>query len=176
MAENQTNSAIFPLAAALVLGTATIAGAWFFQLVIGLVPCPMCFNQRWPYYIGLPIVLIALWMIKNSNRNIALVCIAAAAVLFFGNGVYAAYHSGVEWRLWAGPAGCSGGQDLSASVGNLLADLKTAKVVSCVDAAWRFLGLSLAGYNVIISTVLGILCGVAFFRLKNSQGSSSISQ
>ena len=168
MAENQPSSPSLPLIAALVLGTATIAGAWFFELVIGLAPCPMCLNQRWPYYIGLPIVLITLFLLKNSNRNIALVCIAAAAVLFFGNAVYAAYHSGVEWRLWAGPAGCSGGQDLSMSVGNLLADLKTAKVVSCVDAAWRFLGLSLAGYNVIISTVLSALCAIAFVRLKKS--------
>ena len=166
MNENSPNYTSLPVMAALFLGTATIAGAWFFELVIGLAPCPMCLTQRWPYYIGLPLLVLALIMIKNNSRNIALICLAAASVLFVAGAIYGGYHSGVEWRLWEGPAACSGGQDLSSSVGNLLQQLKTAKVVSCVDAAWRFLGLSLAGYNVIISTVIAALSIIALFRIK----------
>jgi len=168
MAENQPNSLSLPLIAAALLGAATISGAWFFELVIGLAPCPMCLTQRWPYYIGLPILAVVLLMINNANRNIALIGSLATAVLFLGGAVFAAYHSGVEWHFWAGPADCSGGEDLSASVGNLLAELKTAKVVSCVDAAWRLFGISLAGYNVIISAAISALCFIAFARLRKT--------
>ncbi len=157
-----------PLVLALVLGTATITGAWFFQLVIGLDPCPMCLTQRWPYYIGLPILVVALILIKNANRNIALACVAITAALFVAGAVYGGYHSGVEWRLWQGPAACTGGQDLSFNVENLLQDLKTAKVVDCRDAAWRFLGLSLAGYNVIISATIAALCVFSFVRIRKA--------
>ncbi len=168
MSESPQSHLSQPLLAALVLGFATIAGAWFFELVIGLAPCPMCLTQRWPYYIGLPILVIALVMVKNPDKNIARMSTLATAVLFLGGAIFAAYHSGVEWHFWAGPADCSGGEDLSASVGNLLADLKTAKVVSCVDAAWRLFGISLAGYNVIISAAISALCFIAFSRLKKA--------
>jgi len=168
MSQKNLNPPSLPAIAALVLGTATIAGAWFFELVVGLAPCPMCLTQRWPYYIGLPILALALLMIKNSNKTLSQIFLAAATILFIAGAAYGAYHSGVEWRLWEGPAGCSGGEELSADVGNLLQELKSAKVVSCVDAAWRFLGLSLAGYNVIISIVIAALSIIAFFRLKKA--------
>jgi len=135
MPEGHQNHLSQPLLAALALGFITIAGAWFFELVIGLAPCPMCLTQRWPYYIGLPVLVIALIMVKKTDKTIARFSALATAALFLGGAIFAAYHSGVEWHFWAGPADCSGGEDLSASVGNLLADLKKAKVVSCVDAA-----------------------------------------
>ena len=168
MPESHQNHLSQLLLAALVLGFVTIAGAWFFELVIGLAPCPMCLTQRWPYYIGLPILAVGLIMIKSTNINIARISALATALLFLGGAIFAAYHSGVEWHFWTGPADCSGGEDLSASVGNLLADLKTAKVVSCVDAAWRLFGISLAGYNVIISAAISALCFIAFARLKKA--------
>jgi len=165
---NPLNSISLPLVAALVLGTVTIAGAWFFQLVIGLDPCPMCLTQRWPYYLGLPLLVLALVLIKNANKNTALACVAAAAALFVAGAGYAGYHSGVEWRLWQGPAACTGAQELNFNVENLLQDLKNTKVVDCRDAAWRLFGLSLAGYNVIISTLIAALCVVAFARIKKA--------
>ncbi len=168
MYQKTLNSSSLPAIAALVLGTATIAGAWFFELVIGLAPCPMCLTQRWPYYIGLPILALALIMIKNNTKTLSQVFLAAATILFVAGAAYGAYHSGVEWRLWEGPAGCSGGEELSADVGNLLQELKSAKVVSCVDAAWRFLGLSLAGYNVIISITIAALSVIVFMRLRKA--------
>lgn len=168
MAENPPNSLSLPLAAAFIVGTATIAGAWFFELVMGLPPCPMCLTQRWPYYIGLPVLVIALMMVNKTNKNVALICALGVAVLFLAGAVFAGFHTGVEWHFWKGPADCSGGEDLNASIGNLLQDLKTAKVVSCVDAAWRLFGISLAGYNVLISALISGLCFIAFLRIKKS--------
>jgi len=168
MNQKTLNSPLLPAIVALVLGTATIAGAWFFELVIGLAPCPLCLTQRWPYYIGLPILALAVVLISNGAKVLSQILLVAVIVLFIVGAAYGTYHSGVEWRLWEGPAGCSGGEELSADVGNLLQELNSAKVVSCIDAAWRFLGLSLAGYNVIISIAIAALSVIAFVRLRKA--------
>jgi len=65
-----------------------------------------------------------------------------------------AYHAGVEWKLWEGPTDCTGPLNDFGSTGNLLRQMQTTSVIRCDEAAWRFLGLSLAGYNVLISAVL----------------------
>jgi disulfide bond formation protein DsbB len=62
------------------------------------------------------------------------------------------YHSGVEWGFFAGPNDCGGAPGAAAgSVGDFLKELETTRVVSCTEAAWRFAGLSLAGWNAVIS-------------------------
>ena len=61
------------------------------------------------------------------------------------------YHSGVEWGFWQGPTDCTGPIGNLGSAGNLLQRLDTVKVIRCDEVQWRFLGLSLAGYNVLIS-------------------------
>ena len=67
----------------------------------------------------------------------------------------AAYHAGVEWHWWAGPTDCTGPlTDLRAG-GSLLNQLQSIHVVRCDEAAWRFLGISLAGYNALISLAAG---------------------
>ena len=64
------------------------------------------------------------------------------------------YHAGVEWHWWAGPTDCSGPlSDLSAG-GSLLEQLHSVHVVRCDEAAWRFLGISLAGYDALLSFFL----------------------
>jgi disulfide bond formation protein DsbB len=60
------------------------------------------------------------------------------------------YHSGIEWKWWDGPQSCGGVTDFRGG-GNLLQQLQQTRVIRCDEAAWRFLGLSLAGYNVLIS-------------------------
>jgi disulfide bond formation protein DsbB len=85
------------------------------------------------------------------------VLIAALAVIAAGmlwNAGLGVYHSGVEWHLWAGPRDCSGELEGLGSATDLLNRLERVNVVRCDEAAWRFLGLSLAGYNVIISLAL----------------------
>jgi disulfide bond formation protein DsbB len=66
----------------------------------------------------------------------------------------ATYHAGVEWKLWAGPKDCSGALENLGSANDLLKQLESISVVRCDEAAWRFLGISLAGYNVLISLAL----------------------
>jgi disulfide bond formation protein DsbB len=86
--------------------------------------------------------------------TLALLAIAAAMVWNAGLGVY---HSGVEWRWWPGPQDCAGTTPDFSSGGSLLDQINRTRVVRCDEAAWRFLGLSLAGYNVLISLALAAI-------------------
>jgi disulfide bond formation protein DsbB len=71
------------------------------------------------------------------------------------------YHSGIEWKWWPGPQECSGSLDNLGGAGGLLKQLESISLVRCDDAAWRFLGLSLAGYNALISLALAFVAGWA---------------
>jgi disulfide bond formation protein DsbB len=136
-------------AAAVALGAAaTVGGALIFEHVFGYVPCKLCLVQRNPYYIAIPLGLVAALLPPRWARA-GLWLLALTFVVSAGLG---AYHSGVEWGFWAGPSDCGGGSGAGAgNVGDLLNQLQNTRVVSCTVAAWRFLGLSLAGWNVLIS-------------------------
>jgi len=80
--------------------------------------------------------------------------------------VLGTYHSGVEWKLWAGPRDCSGSLESLGNAGTLLDDLDKISVVRCDEAAWRFLGISLAGYNVLISL---LMAAIAAWGIKSAK-------
>jgi disulfide bond formation protein DsbB len=135
-------------------GAATILGALFFQYGLGYRPCPLCLEQRYPYYFAIPLaIFIILGESVGSRRRILLAALAVIAGLMLWNAGLGTYHAGVEWKWWPGPNTCGGAADLGGS-GNLLKQLQSINVVRCDEAAWTFLGLSLAGYNVLISLSL----------------------
>ncbi len=140
------------VALAVALGAAaTVGGALVFEHAFGYVPCKLCLIQRNPYYVAIPLGLAAAVLPPRWGR-IGLWLLALVFVVSAGLG---AYHAGVEWGLWAGPSDCGGGSGAGAgNVGDFLNQLQTTRVVSCTEAAWRFLGLSLAGWNVLISLAL----------------------
>lgn len=144
---------------AFVLALLSLSGAWFSELVLGLLPCKLCLVQRWPYYIGIPLLMIGAFLAKTEHGTGAARIFALLAGLTFlvsiGLGVY---HSGVEWGWWAGPADC-GGKIASgpALVEDFRKALEKAKVIRCDEAAGRVLGLSFAGWNVIISALIAVL-------------------
>src|SRR4030081_495315 len=95
------------LAIALV-GAATILGAWFFQYGLGLKPCPLCLEQRYAYYFAIPLaVMVLLGDHAGARRKVLMSALAAIALLMLWNAGLGVYHSGVEWKLWAGPQECS---------------------------------------------------------------------
>jgi disulfide bond formation protein DsbB len=144
-------------------GVATILGAWFFQFGLGLKPCPLCLEQRYPYYFAIPLaVLVLLGTSVGASRKVLLAALFVIAVGMLWNAGLATYHAGVEWKLWAGPTECSGALDNLGSAGDLLKQLESISVVRCDEAAWRFLGISLAGYNVLISLALAAIAGIGF--------------
>ena len=90
-----------------------------------------------------------------------LVLLAAAAL---GNAGLGTYHAGVEWGFWQGPTDCTGRSSTSAEAGGLLDQLDKVKVVRCDEVQFRFLGISLAGYNVLISLLMAALAGWGIAR------------
>jgi disulfide bond formation protein DsbB len=137
------------------IAAATLAGAWFFQLVLDIRPCPLCLEQRYAYYLVVPLgALTAVAAAKHASRAVLLIGLAILAAATLGNSGLATYHAGVEWHLWQGPTDCTGEIGNLGSAGNLLERLDTVKVIRCDEVQWRFLGLSLAGYNVLISLLM----------------------
>jgi disulfide bond formation protein DsbB len=142
----------------LVIAAATIAGAWFFQLVVGLQPCPMCLEQRYAYYALIPLsALVALGAARGAPRPLLIAGLVAIALVAAGNSAFGVYHAGVEWKFWQGPTDCTGPLVDFSKAGGLLDQLDKVKVVRCDEVQWRFLGLSLAGYNALISALMAAI-------------------
>ena len=78
------------------------------------------------------------------------------------------YHAGVEWHWWAGPTDCSGPLTNLKAQGKLLDQLQSIHVIRCDEAAWRLFGLSLAGYNVLISLALAAVAGFGLWAPKQT--------
>jgi disulfide bond formation protein DsbB len=151
------------IAAASVLAIATIAGAWGFQLIGGYVPCALCYAQRVPYYVGIPLLLVALALVSRGLPGwaVRLVAIAAALVFAYGMGL-GIQQAGAEWGFWEGPRDCAtAGAKATTSVNDLLAAMQTTRIVSCTEVQWRFAGLSFAGWNAVVSLALVLLSGAA---------------
>jgi disulfide bond formation protein DsbB len=154
------NPIIAAAAVVAVAGSATIIGAWIFQY-LGYRPCPLCLEQRYPYYFAIPLaVFVILGETVGSRRRVLLAALAVIAGLMLWNAGLAGYHAGVEWKWWPGPNTCGGAADLGT--GDLLKSLQSITVVRCDEAAWTFLGLSLAGYNVFISLGLSATAAWGF--------------
>ena len=152
------NPALVAALAIAAVAAATIAGAWFFQLVLDIQPCPLCLEQRYAYYFAVPLaVMVLLGDSYGASRKVLLAALIVIALGMLWNTALGVYHSGVEWKWWAGPQECSGALDDLGSASSLLEKLKSVNVVRCDEAAWRFLGLSLAGYNAVISLVLAAI-------------------
>src|ERR1700709_1564371 len=127
-----------------LIAAATLAGAWFFQLVLDIVPCPLCLEQRYAYYLAIPLgALVALAAARDASRAVLLAGLVILALAAFGNAWLGTYHAGVEWKFWQGPTDCTGPIGNLGSAGNLLDRLDTVKVIRCDAVQGRFLGLSL---------------------------------
>lgn len=154
-------------AAVILVGAATIIGAWAFQMA-GYVPCPLCLQQRIPYYIGVPLAFVAFVTARRMpGSTVPRSLIGIVGLLFLGGAGLAAYHAGVEWKFWPGPTDCAAGAGRALDTGNLLESLNDVVLVRCDEAAWQLFGLSLAGYNFLISASLAaISLGAAFKRAR----------
>lgn len=153
---------LFTLAAA-----ASVGSALGFEHIGGYIPCALCLLQRIPYYVSLPVGIVAIlasslgapsWLTRGLLVLLGLIMVVSAGL--------GAYHAGVEWQFWEGPAGCSGNLNAATTnAANLLDDLNAIKPPSCTEASLRVLGLSFAGWNVIASVFLAAL---AFFGARRN--------
>lgn len=142
----------------------TVGTALGFQHIGGYIPCKLCLEQRLPYYIGIPVMLLAL--ASSALRLPASVTrgLLLAGALLMAWGLYLGiFHSGVEWGWWPGPTDC-GVVAAPETGGSLLDRLDEVVPPSCDQAAGRFLGLSFAGWNVVASLGLAAIALVAALR------------
>ena len=130
-------------ALALLVPAALLAGAWGFQLIGHLYPCEMCHWQRWPHYAALPIALLAFVPGLPQRPLVALAALAIAV-----SGAIGVAHAGVEYHWWQGFTPCT---STFSSGGDTLSAIMNAPVVRCDAPQWTFAGISLAGFNAILS-------------------------
>ena len=171
MSDSHTRQAVILL---FLLTAATIAGAWGFEVLGGYMPCPLCLQQRWAYYAAVPLTAGLMWFILAYPDKARIVRrgLVIVALIMLANAFLAGYHAGVEWKWWPGPTACGGGAGLSGGLPNL----DTARAIACDEAQWRFLWLSFAGWDVIVSLAATVLALWGARRPLPDQGSSSVSQ
>ncbi|MGA0599799.1 disulfide bond formation protein B [Caulobacter sp. KR2-114] len=150
---------------AFIAAAAMLGAAHGFETFMGLKPCELCLKQREAYWIAGSVALagIVLGFTPLKARATRLVNLVLVAAFLYSLG-WAGYHAGVEWHFWPGPKACSGGTTVSAA--DIDAMLKGAKVkaVMCDQVVWSWLGLSMAGWNTLISLVLVALSAMAAAR------------
>jgi len=134
-------------ALALLLPAALMAGALGSQYLGGLYPCEMCHWQRWPHYAAILLALAAI-ALGRSEASRPLVLFAGLAILISGG--IGAFHAGVEYGWWEGFTTCTA-PAASGSADDLLKAIMSAPLIRCDQPQWTLFGISLAGYNAIIS-------------------------
>jgi len=143
---------------ALALALGGIIVAHGFERIGGYPACELCLMQRWAYYGGIPAIFLSLVLYTMGHGKAAGFLFFAASLAFLANAGLGVYHSGVEWNFWPGPGTCSAAPGsigtLGTGSGGVLGELSRTKVVRCDEAPWRMLGLSFAGWNVVLSFVV----------------------
>jgi disulfide bond formation protein DsbB len=138
--------------AALAASALMLAAAHAFQQFGGLAPCPLCLRQREVYWalIAMTLTGLAIWRVVPKRRFLVALNVLIGLVFLTGV-VVAAYHAGVEWKFFPPPAGCSSGGVNPLEMGNLDAPIS---IPLCNDAPFYILGLSMAGWNGVVSALL----------------------
>lgn len=148
-----TRARLFPLIPFLA-SAALLLGALGFQYIGGLFPCQLCLWQRWPH---LAVVIIAGVAILIARRTPSVWLLLLLAFVFALSAAIAGFHAGVEQKWWAGLPGCSGAADFTKLTPGSLGEAVTSKPAPrCDDIPWSLLGISMAGYNFLISAALTI--------------------
>jgi disulfide bond formation protein DsbB len=131
-----------------------LGGAIGSQYLGGLVPCEMCMWQRWPHLAAIVLALAAIMLRGSPGASRGLTALAAIGIL--ASGAIGVLHAGVEYHWWEGFTGCSTPPGLHGSAQDMLKQIMAAPIVRCDRAQWTLGGISLAGWNAIISLVSGL--------------------
>src|SRR3974377_1532820 len=144
-----------------VVGALAIATVYVFQYVFLILPCPLCLEQRVAFYFCIPLaVLLWLGASYGASRKVMLLGFLAIMVVMLWNTGLSAYHAGVEWKWWPGPVECRRRRNKFGNARDIMNQLQNRiSLIRCDEAEWRFLGLSLAGYDVLLSFFLALVAG-----------------
>ena len=150
----------WPLAAACA-SAAMLAAAHAFETFGHLAPCHLCLYQRDVYWTALSVGVVGFvlgymrltWARRTADAFLTLIFLVSVGI--------AAYHAGVEWKWWPGPASCTGAGKVSTDLLKTFLSGVNTKVPQCDEAAWRMFGISMAGYNAVISLGLTVISAIA---------------
>ena len=146
---------------AFLLPAVLLGGAYASQIFGGLHPCEMCWWQRYPHFAAVAIALVA-FAVGNAGYRKALVAMAALAI--GTSGVIAGFHAGVEYGWWEGLTACT--STVSGTGDDLLKSIMNAPLIRCDVAPWSLFGISLAGYNFLLSLGGAALILASIWRTK----------
>lgn len=138
------------------LAFAVLAGAYAFEYLVGLKPCALCLEQRGPWFV-LIAVGGAIFAAGNAKapRNVVMGLYGVAIAIALLSAYLGAFHAGVEYKWWPGPQSCTGGAPPTG-----LGDLSESQIVRCDEVPWEIFGVSLAGFNFLLSLVAVGLAGL----------------
>ncbi len=148
---------------AFLASAAMLAIAHAFETFGHLAPCTLCLREREIYWAALAIAGVATVLTLTPLRANATRLANVLLVLAFSySALVAGYHAGAEWKWWPGPTSCSGGAN-HVNAADLTAFLKGARAAmpACDKAAWVFLGISMAGWNAVVSALLAAASALA---------------
>jgi disulfide bond formation protein DsbB len=159
---------------ALAASLAMLAAAHAFQRFGGLEPCNLCLKQREVYWGAVAVAGVAtLWaVVSRASRGTPRVAAFLLGAIFITGFATSVFHMGGELKWWALPASCaaaSGPADLSALTALALGEGPTTVAPSCGDVAWSFLGLSMAGWNALVSAGLAVFSLISAKRPKDAR-------
>lgn len=157
------------IAVIFVANIAVLFGAYGFETLGGLAPCQLCYYQRIPYFTAV-ILCAAAWFRPGLARAVS----ALLALNYMTGAGLGVYHAGVEWKWWQGPASCTVMDGADLTVEELMAQILAAPVVRCDEIPWSLFGISLAGYNALISAGLTGLSAYAFMPGRKDQNHGRI--
>ena len=151
-------------ALAIAVPAALLAGAYGSEYWGGLYPCEMCWWQRYAHFVGLAFALLSLALRSFPDRGRSLVWLAALAIL--ASGGIGAYHAGVEAGIFEGFTQCTSTMT-GLSSDDLLKAVMAAPLVRCDEVQFEFLGISMAGWNAILSIAAAL--GILWLSLRRPQ-------
>lgn len=151
---------------AILVPIALLGGALLSQYVFGLHPCEMCMWQRWPHLAAIALALIAI--VTHKQRSTSAVFTALAAIAIAVSGGIGAFHAGVEYGWWTGLTACST-SPVGGNASDILASIMAAPLTRCDVAPWSMLGISLAGYNALLSLAAAIAIFATLAKARSSQ-------
>jgi len=155
---------------ALGVSASMLAAAHYFETFQNLLPCTLCLKQREVYWAAVTVAGAAIVASRTPWRErLRTPFNGLLAVIFLVGMGIAIWHVGAEWKWWPGPPTCASG-DGGVSAGDLAAALGGAALSrpACDEAVWWFFGLSMAGWNVLISLKLAIWSAIAAVWKPNS--------
>ena len=153
---------------------AIIGGFLYFEVIVGLAPCKLCYYERIPFY-SVAVLGFFTYILKIEQRLPRMPRLSLTKAFLYVSGLaivinvgITAYHVGVEQKWWEGPSTCSGVGSDAQTVEDLLAAIQAAPVARCDEIPWELFGISLAGYGFLVSLVLSIYIFLPLMMKKRS--------